>query len=110
MRLKTLLLALAVWPVASMQSHAQDAAIYVVGYVEVMPASTSAGAALLKQLGAATAKDDGTAAVKQLGEDGRKDSGNLLFEVVVQTNRPNHFTVLEAWKDLAALNAHSAAA
>jgi len=200
MRLKTLLLALALWPVASMPSHAQDAAIYVVGYVEVMPASTSAGAALLKQLGAATAKDDGnlrfqaiqdtarphrfayleiwknqaafeahgkaahvaefrdklkaihnapldervhvglsvgpmplpaasgavfvlthvdvipprkddgTAAVKQLGEDGRKDAGNLLFEVVVQTNRPNHFTVTELWKDLAALNAHSAAA
>ena len=52
-------------------------------------------------------KDDGLAAVKQLGEDGRKEPGNARFEVVQQTNRPNHFTVVEIWKDARAVDAHS---
>jgi len=54
-------------------------------------------------------KDDGLAAVKQLGEDGRVEAGNLRFEVVQQTNRPNHFTVVEIWSDAKAVEAHSMA-
>ena len=55
-------------------------------------------------------KDDGVAAVTQLGDDSRKESGNLRFEVVQQTNRANHFTVIEAWKSRKAFEAHSMAA
>ena len=55
-------------------------------------------------------KDDGVAAVKQLAEESRKGDGNLRFEVVQQTNRPNHFTVVEIWKNAKAMEAHSMAA
>ena len=55
-------------------------------------------------------KDDGVAALKRLGEDSRRGGDNLRFEVVQQVNRPNHFTVIEIWKDAKAVEAHSMAA
>lgn len=55
-------------------------------------------------------RENGTAAVKQLAEDSRKHAGNIRFDVFVQTNRPNHFTVVECWKDRKAFDAHVAAA
>ncbi|MGH7305918.1 MAG: putative quinol monooxygenase [Candidatus Rokuibacteriota bacterium] len=55
-------------------------------------------------------KDDGVAALKRLGEDSRRGEGNLRFEVVQQVNRPNHFTVIEIWKDAKAVETHSMAA
>jgi quinol monooxygenase YgiN len=54
-------------------------------------------------------RENGTAAVKQLAEDSRKQAGNIRFDVFVQTNRPNHFTVVECWKDRKAFDAHVAA-
>lgn len=51
-------------------------------------------------------KDNGVAAVKQLAEDSRKQNGNLRFDVLQQTNRPNHFTVVETWTNRAAYDAH----
>ena len=39
------------------------------------------------------------AALKIMAEGSRNASGNVRYEVVQQTNRPNHFTVIEAWKD-----------
>ncbi len=54
-------------------------------------------------------REPGTAAVKQLAEDSRKHGGNVRFDVLVQTNRPNHFTVVECWKDRKAFDAHIAA-
>ena len=50
-------------------------------------------------------RENGTAAVKQLAEDSRKHAGNIRFDVLVQTNRPNHFTVVECWKDRKAFDA-----
>jgi quinol monooxygenase YgiN len=52
-------------------------------------------------------RENGTALVKQLADEGRKDDGNLRFEAVTQTNRQNHFTVIEAWKNRKAADAHS---
>ena len=69
-------------------------AIYVATHVDVIPPR----------------KDDGVAALKRLGDESRKHDGNLRFEVVQQTNRPNHFTVVEIWKDAKAVEAHSMAA
>jgi quinol monooxygenase YgiN len=66
-------------------------AVYVVTHVDVIPPR----------------KEDGLAAVKQLGDDSRKDPGNVRFEVAQQTNRPNHFTVVEIWKDAKAVDTHS---
>jgi len=51
-------------------------------------------------------KDNGVAAVQQLAEDSRKHSGNLQFDVWQQTNRPNHFTVVESWSSRGAFDLH----
>ncbi|HTO10704.1 MAG TPA: antibiotic biosynthesis monooxygenase [Candidatus Binatia bacterium] len=66
-------------------------AVYVVTHVDVIPPR----------------KDDGLAALRVLGDAGRAEPGNLRFEVVQQTSRPNHFTVVEIWKDAKAMEAHS---
>jgi len=67
--------------------------VYVVTHVDVIPPR----------------KDDGLAALKQLADAGRSSAGNVRFEVVQQTNRPNHFTVVEIWKDARAVEAHAMA-
>ena len=66
-------------------------AVFMVTHVDVIPPQ----------------RENGTNLVKQLAEDGRKDDGNLRFESVVQTNRQNHFTVIEAWRNRKAADAHS---
>lgn len=58
-------------------------AIYVVSHVDVPPPK----------------KDDVIAALNPLADASRKGAGNMRFEVVQQTSRPNHFSVVEAWKD-----------
>ena len=57
----------------------------------------------------ALSKDACIAELKMLTDASRKDAGNLMFEVVQQTNRPNHFTVVEVWKDAKAFDAHGSA-
>jgi len=47
----------------------------------------------------------GTAKVKAIVEAGRAAPGNLRYDDVVQANRKNHFTVIEAWKSQADKNA-----
>lgn len=69
-------------------------AVYAVTHVDVIPPR----------------KDDAVAALKQLAEASRGDRGQVRFDVVQQTNRPNHFTVVEAWTDRAAFDAHAMAA
>jgi quinol monooxygenase YgiN len=69
-------------------------ATYVVTHVDVVPPR----------------KDDGVALLKQLADDSRRDPGNTRFDVVQQTNRPNHFTVIEVWNDRPAFDAHAMAA
>ena len=68
--------------------------IYAVTHVDVIPPR----------------KDDGVALLRQLAADSGKDAGNVRFDVLQQTNRPNHFTVVEAWKDRNAFDAHGMAA
>lgn len=55
-------------------------------------------------------KDDVIAALNPLAEASRKDATNARFEVVQQTSRPNHFTVIEAWKGQKGYDARVAAA
>jgi len=82
---------LSVGPVAA--SLAADA-IVVVTHVDVIP----------------TQRELATMLVKQHAVDGRQEPGNLRFEALIQTNRQNHFTVVEAWKDRDAAQAHSVSA
>jgi len=52
-----------------------------------------------------TQVEPGTAKVKGFVEEGRNAPGNLRFDDVVQTNRKNHFTVIESWEKPADKNA-----
>lgn len=73
---------------------ARGASITVVTHVDVVPQH----------------KDDAMVALQQLAEDSRRHNGNLRFDVWQQTNRPNHFTVVEAWSSRHPFDAHSMAA
>ena len=55
-------------------------------------------------------KDELVAALNPLAVDSRKVPGNQRFEVWQQTNRPNHFTVVEAWRGQRAYDARGSAA
>jgi quinol monooxygenase YgiN len=77
----------------AMTTDAGPDAVHVVTHVDVVPPR----------------KDDGLAALKQLAEASRGAPGNVRFDVVQQTSRPNHFTVVEAWRDAASVAAHAMA-
>jgi quinol monooxygenase YgiN len=47
-------------------------------------------------------KDDVIAALNPLADESRKASGNARFEVLQQSSRPNHFTVVEVWRGMRA--------
>lgn len=72
---------------------ASRGAVWVVTHVDVPPPS----------------KDACIAELKALAEASRKDAGNLAFGVTQQSNRPNHFTVVEVWQDQKAFDAHAVA-
>jgi quinol monooxygenase YgiN len=54
-------------------------------------------------------KDEGLAALKQLSADSAKDAGLRRFDILQQTSRPNHLTLVEAWRGKAAFEEHEAA-
>jgi quinol monooxygenase YgiN len=80
--------------VAQGKNESQSGAIYVLTHVDVIPAG----------------KDDCMAALKAMSVDTASDTGNISYEVLQQANRGNHFTVIEAWTDRKALDAHAMAA
>jgi quinol monooxygenase YgiN len=55
-------------------------------------------------------KDEGIAALRATVEASRQEAGNLRYDILQQGNRPNHLTLVEAWRDQRALEAHEAAA
>ena len=55
-------------------------------------------------------RENAVVALKVLGEANRGAAGNLRYEIVQQTNRPNHFTVLEMWRSREAFDTNSMAA
>ena len=74
----------------------EDAAgtVYGVTHVDVIPPQ----------------KDNALVALKALGDANRAANGNARFEIVQQTNRPNHFTVFEVWRSREAFDANAASA
>jgi quinol monooxygenase YgiN len=72
---------------------ANDRSIYVITHVDIGGQGTNASELL-----------------KRLAEPSRKENGNLRFDVLQHTMRANHFTVIEAWQNQKALDAHAAAA
>lgn len=75
-------------------AQAQGNIIYLATYVEVVANAPAAAVTLLKRYRDAS----------------RKDDGNLRFDVLQETARPNRFVILEAWKDKTALDSHANAA
>jgi quinol monooxygenase YgiN len=75
-------------------AHAQNNAVYLATYVEVMPNAVASGTALLQQYRDASVKED----------------GNLHVKALAEIERPNRFVVVEAWRDKAALDAHGQSA
>jgi quinol monooxygenase YgiN len=69
------------------------AAVYVVSHVDVPPPR----------------REECEAALRTLADESRKGAGNMRFEVDQQTNRPNHFTVVEVWKDRKAYDGRTTA-
>ena len=65
--------------------------VYVVTHVDVIPPR----------------REDAVAALKVLGDANRAAQGNVRYEIVQQTNRPNHFTVVEIWRSRQAFDANS---
>jgi quinol monooxygenase YgiN len=72
-------------------ANSERKSVYVVAHVDVAP--NPAVAPLLARL----------------AEESRKEPGNLRFDVVQHTMRANHFTVIEHWRNQAALDSHVAA-
>lgn len=55
-------------------------------------------------------KDDAIVMMKKLAAESRREPNAVRFDVWQQNNRLNHFTVVEIWKDQAALDTHYLAA
>ena len=72
-------------------ARAQGTAAYLVTYVEVLPSAGAPATALLKKYRDASFHED----------------GNLRADVLQELERPSRFAVIEAWRDKAALDAHS---
>jgi quinol monooxygenase YgiN len=75
-------------------AHAEGGAVYLATYVDVMPNAAASGSTLLTHYRDAS----------------RKEDGNLRFDVLQEIARPTRFAIVEAWKDKAALDAHTKAA
>jgi quinol monooxygenase YgiN len=70
-----------------------DASVFAVTYIEVTPSATERAASLLGSL----------------AQSSRTEAGNLRFQVLQRTGRPNHFAILDAWSDQASRDRHAAA-
>ncbi len=55
-------------------------------------------------------KDEGLAAIKQLSIDSATDTGIERYDVLQQSSRPNHLTLVEVWRGRAALEGHEVSA
>jgi len=72
--------------------RASAASVIVVTHVDVVPPG------------------DPTTLLRRLAEDSRAEPGCLRFDILQHAARANHFTIIEAWRDLQAHDVHAAAA
>lgn len=70
-----------------------DGSVYVLTHVDLIGAK----------------KDEGLAAIKQLSTDSAQDAGVLRYDVLQQSSRPNHLTLVEVWRGKADLEKHEIA-
>ena len=81
-------------PQAAPSAAALKDAVYVVSHVDLVPDALAADKSFLQQYVA----------------DTRKDPGALRIELLQQSDRGNHFTIVSVWTDKKAFDAHLAAA
>jgi quinol monooxygenase YgiN len=86
--------ALAQAPAPASPPPVPDGPAYIVSYFETTPTSALQARTLLANLARAS----------------RKDAGNLQFITLQRIGAPNHFALLETWKDKEAQAAHAGAA
>lgn len=75
--------------VAPAQQKAEER-LYIVTYVDVFPEFAA----------------DTVSALHEFEADSRKDPGSVRFEVLQDTSRTNHFTIVEAWQSRKAYESH----
>lgn len=81
-------------PQSAPSAAAMKDAVYVVSHVDLVPDALNADKGFLQQYVA----------------ESRKDPGALRIELLQQSDRGNHFTIVSVWTDEKAFNAHLAAA
>jgi len=75
--------------VAAPKGQISPEAIYVITHVDVFPVH----------------KDQAVELVKAQADAARQDDGNLRYDVVQWDGHPNHFTLVEVWRDRKAFDA-----
>ena len=80
--------------VAAPKTQVPSDAIYVITHVDVFPVH----------------KDAAIELVKTQADAARKGDGNLRFDVLQWDGHPNHFTLVEVWRDRKAFDASATAA
>ena len=80
------------YSMGSGSAAAGPTAVYVMTHVDVPPPLLAELEPLLRQLATASRKEDGA----------------MMFDVLQQTSRKNHFTVVEGWQSNKAFEAHGA--
>ena len=74
--------------VDSAPKSSEREAVYVITHVDVRPSP------------------EVSALLQRVTDQSRLDAGNIRFDVLLHTMRSNHFTIIEAWQDRAAHQAH----
>ena len=80
--------------VGPMEDPGAPGAVYGVTHVDVIPPQ----------------RENAVGALKILGEANRAAGSNVRYDIVQQTNRPNHFTVFEIWRSRDGFDANSMSA
>lgn len=77
---------------ATLVANPSDAALFVLTHADARGDREQAGALM-----------------KSLAEQSRQQNGNVVFDVTNQPTATNHFTIVEAWRDQRAFEAHQLA-
>jgi quinol monooxygenase YgiN len=97
----TLLASAAVLVTAVSANHAQARSpqpVTVITYIDAIPD------VFVKEN-----EEKARALLQQMNAETQKDPGLISFTILRETQRPNHFTILEMWKSAAAFSAHLSA-
>jgi quinol monooxygenase YgiN len=81
----------------TLAAHAEDDAVYLATYVEVPP------------FAALSATSEAALELEHYRDLSHRDAGNLRFDALIESGRPNRFVILQAWRNAAALDAHDKA-